>query len=113
MLMATCCIYALNMYVTDRVNAVVLTPSSIKVTWNVIYNSKFQDCITGYNISYFTQASYTNGGSIYVDDVSHTYHILKNLEEYTEYEITLQVISNTGVVHSSNNVTVTTYSDSK
>ena len=100
-------------YVTDRVNAVVLTPSSIKVAWNVIYNSKLQDCITGYIISYFTRASYTNGGSIYVDDVSRTYRILTNLEEYTEYDITLQVISNTGVVHSSNSITVTTYSDGK
>ena len=97
------------MFITDGVNATVLTPRSIKVTW-IAFNTP---CVTGYLISYFTNASYTCSGSEIVNDVSQTNHILFNLEEYTKYNIIVHVISNKGTSYNSNGVTVTTYTDSK
>ena len=87
----------------------VLTPRSVQVTWNAFHSS----CITGYNISYLTNASYTSGGNVIVIDVNQTSFTITNLEEYTEYDITVRVISNIGTSENSNGVTVTTYTDSK
>ena len=86
----------------------VLTPRSVQVTWNAFHSS----CITGYLISYFTNASYTSGGNITVN-ANQTSYNLTNLEEYTEYDIIVCVISNIGISDNSNGVTVTTYTDSK
>ena len=91
------------------VNAMVLTPSSVEVTWNSFHSS----CITGYLISYSTNASYTSGGNVIVNDTNQTSYNLTNLEEYTEYDIIVRVISNIETSDSSNGVTVTTYTDSK
>ena len=91
------------------VNAMVLAPRSVEVTWNTFHSS----CITGYLISYFSNASYTSGGNITVNDTNQTSYTLTNLEEYTEYDIIVRVISNIGISDNSNGVTVTTYTDSK
>ena len=91
------------------VNAVVLISRSVQVTWNTFHSS----CITGYLISYFTNASYTSGGNVIVNGFNQTSYTLTSLEEYTEYYITLRVISNIGMSDNSNGVTVTTYTDSK
>ena len=87
----------------------VITSRSVEVTWNTFHSS----CITGYLISYSTNASYTSGGNITVNDVNQTSYTLTNLEEYTKYYITVHVISNIGTSNNSNGVTVTTYTDSK
>ena len=87
----------------------VLTPRSIQVTWNAFYSS----CVTGYVISYSTNASYTSNGSVIVNDINQTSYHLTNLEEYTEYDIIVRVISNIGTSNNSNGVAVTTYTDSK
>ena len=100
------------MFLTDTsidVNAMVLTPRSVEVTWNAFHSS----CITGYFISYFANVSYTNGGNITVNNANQTSYTLTNLEEYTEYNIIVHVISNIGISDNSNGVTVTTYTDSK
>ena len=100
------------MFLTDAsidINALVLTPRSVKVTWNAFHSS----CITGYLISYFTNASYTSDGNVIVNDANQTSYKLNNLEEYTEYYIIVRVISNIGISNNSNGVTVTTYTDSK
>ena len=91
------------------VNAMMLTPRSVEVTWNTFNSS----CITGYLISYFSNASYTSGGNIIVNDTNQTSYTITNLEEYTEYDIIVRVISNIGISDNSNGVTVTTYTDSK
>ena len=87
----------------------VLTSRSVQVTWNTFHSS----CITGYLISYSTNASYTSGGNITINVANQTSYTLTNLEEYTEYYITVHVISNIGTSNNSNGVTVTTYTDSK
>ena len=87
----------------------VLTPRSVQVTWNAFHSS----CITGYFISYFASVSYNSGGNVTVNDANQTSYNLSNLEEYTEYFITVHVISNIGTSNNSNGVTVTTYTDSK
>ena len=100
------------MFLTDAsidINAMVLTPRSVQVTWNAFNSS----CITGYVISYFTNASYTSGGNVIVNYANQTSCNLTNLEEYTEYDIIVRVISNIGTSNNSNGVTVTTYTDSK
>jgi len=79
------------------------------VTWNSFHSS----CIAGYLISYFTNALYTSGGNVIVNDTNQTSYTLTNLEEYTEYDIIVRIISNIGTSDSSNGVTVTTYTDSK
>ena len=91
------------------VSTLVLTPRSVEVTWNTFYSS----CITGYLISYFSNASYTSGGDVTVNGANQTSYNLTNLEENTEYYITVHVIKNIGTSDSSNGATVTTYTDSK
>ena len=100
------------MFLTDAsidFNAMVLTPRSVKMTWNTFHSS----CITGYLISYSTNVSYTSDGNVIVNDTNQTSYTLTNLEEYTEYNIIVRVISNIGISDNSNGVTVTTYTDSK
>ena len=102
----------LRMFLADAsidVNFTVITSRSVEITWNAFNSS----CITGYLISYFTNASYTSGGNVTVNDVNQTSCNLTNLEEYTEYYIIVRVISNLGTSNNSNGVTVTTYTDSK
>ena len=87
----------------------MLTSRTIEVTWD---QSTFPD-VTGYHISYITNASYTRGGNETVNG-STTNFILNNLEEDTPYTITIQTIYN-NITFSTNSdeVLVTTYSDSK
>jgi len=88
----------------------VLTPRSVEVTWNPSSLSG----VTGYLISYTTTASYTSGGSVTVNDGSATSGTLTNLEEDTLYTITVQAIDNNNRMSvNSNEVSVTTYTDSK
>ena len=100
------------MFLTDTsidISAVVLTPRIVEVTWNAFHSS----CITGYLISYSTNASYTSDGNVIINDTNQTSCNLTNLEEYTEYYIIVRVISNIGTSDNNNGVTVTTYTDSK
>ena len=95
--------------VPTNVNATVLTPRSIKITWNP--SSLFG--ITGYIISYTTNASYTSGESVRGNGGGTTSYILINLEENTHYIITVQATSNSSISPASNKVSVITSSDSK
>jgi len=88
--------------------AAVLSPRTIKVTWD-----QSLTYVTGYLISYTTTASYTSGGSVTVNGSSTTSGTLTNLEENTLYTITVQAISNSKTSHNSNEVSVTTMTDSK
>ena len=100
------------MFLTDAsidIHAMVITPRSVQVTWHAFHSS----CITGYIISYSTNASYTSGGNITINDANQANYNLTNLEEYTEYYIIVRVISNIGTSDNSNGVTVATYTDSK
>jgi len=85
----------------------VLSPRTIKVIWD-----QSLTYVPGYLISYTTTASYTSGGSITVNG-SITSGTLNNLEENTLYTITVQAISNSRTSHNSNEVSVTTLTDSK
>jgi len=87
----------------------VLSPHTIKVTWDQTSSSS----VTGYFISYTTTASYTSGGSVTVNGGSTTSGTLTNLEENTLYTITVQAISNSRTSRNSNEVSVTTLTDSK
>ena len=91
-----------------NVRATVLTPRTVQVTWSV---SSSPD-VTGYLISYTTDASYTSGDSVTVNGRSTTSHTLSNLEEGTFYTITVQANSNDGDANS-DPVSVTTYTDGK
>ena len=95
--------------VPTNVGATILSPRSIKVMWNP---SSLLG-ITGYIISYTTNASYTSGGSVTVNGGGTTSYILTNLEEDTHYVITIQATSNSIISPSSNKVSVVTSADSK
>jgi len=86
----------------------VLTPQSVEVTWHPL-----SDDFTGYLISYTTNASYTSGGNMTVNGGNTTSFVLTNLKENTLYTITVQAISDGGFSDSSNEVSVTTYTDGK
>ena len=88
----------------------MVTSRSIDVTWNAFPTTSN---IIGYFILYSTTASYTTGGNVTVNGVSISSYILTNLEEYTSYTITVQTISINGTSDESNEVLVTTYTDSK
>ena len=78
--------FHLDLLAPTNVTAMVLTPRTIKVTWD---QSLLTD-ITGYLISYTSTASYTSGGSLTVDGIGNTSYTLTNLEEDTLYTITVQ-----------------------
>ena len=88
----------------------MLTSRSVEVTWDAFPMSSG---VTGYNISYSTSASYTSGGSMTVNDATAASYTLTDLEEYTNYTISVHAISNSGMSENSNEVLVTTYTDSK
>ena len=103
----------LNIFITDApsiISATVLTPHSIKVTWNAFPTTSG---IIGYLISYNTTASYTTGSNMIAFGVSTSSYILTNIEEYTSYTITVRAFSNTGMSDESNEVSITTYTASK
>ena len=92
------------------VRATVLTPRSVEVTWTL---SSSSDAI-GYLISYTTTVSYTSGGSVTVNGGSTTSHTLTDLEENTDYTITVQATTvDDRISANSNEVSVTTYTDGK
>ena len=88
----------------------VLTPQAVQVTWTLSSSSN----VTGYLISYTTNASYTRGGSVMVSGNSAASGTLNNLEEGTTYTITVQATeSNNRRSGNSNAVIVTTYTTGK
>ena len=88
----------------------MLTSRSVEVTWDAFPVSSG---VTGYNISYTTTASYTSGGSVMVNDVDTASYTLTDLEEYTNYTISVQATSNSGMSENSDEVLVTTYTAGK
>ena len=91
----------------------MLTPRSVRVTWNVSSSPN----VTGYNISYTTTAEYIDvsnrSGNVTVSGNSTTSGTLMNLEEHTTYSITVQSITSNETSAPSNAVSVTTYTDGK
>ena len=84
----------------------MLTPHSIEVTWTVSLSSD----VTGYLISYTTDAEYTSGGSMMVSGAMHT---LTELEEGTVYAIGVRATTNDGRMSGNVVVSITTYTDGK
>ena len=82
-----------------------MTARSVEVTWNGFPPSSG---VTGYLISYTTTASYASNESVSVNDVTTASYILTNLEEYTNYTITVQATSSSEMSDNSNEVSVTT-----
>ena len=87
-----------------NVTAIALTSRSVEVTWYPLYN------FAGYLIIYMTDAPYTNGGNVPVNNGSTTSSILTNLEENTLYTITVLAIHDSGTCI---NTLVTTFTDGK
>ena len=88
----------------------MLTSRSVEVTWDAF---PLSSGVNSYNISYSTSASYTSGGNMTVNDATTASYTLTDLEEYTNYTISVRAISNSGMSENSNEVLVTTYTDSK
>ena len=83
----------------------MLTPYSVKVTWNQLSD------VTGYLISYTNTA---NNSSVTVNVGSTTSYILTNLVQNTQYIITVEATtSGNRMSVKSNEVSVTTYADGK
>ena len=103
------------MCITDaptNVSARVLSPRSVEVTWNPSHPSLTD--VTSYIISYTTTAAYAVNGNLTVIGSSTTDATLTDLEENTQYTITIQAISAREVISGdSNEVSVTTYTDGK
>ena len=88
----------------------MVMPRSVVVTWTVSSSSD----VTGYIISYTTIASYTNGGSVRVNQRTTARGTLNDLEEGTTYTITVQATdSDNRMSPNSNVVSVTTSSVGK
>ena len=84
-------------------------PRSVVVSWKPSSSTD----VTGYLITYTTNASYTSGRSVTVDGGSTTNYTLTNLEEDTLYTITVQATSSNRMSANSNKVSVRTYTDGK
>ena len=91
-----------------NVRATVITSHSVEITWDQ------SSTVSGYLISYNADNSNTSSRNVPVNSSSVAGHILTNLEESTQYAITVQSISN-GNQKSvySNKVPVTTHTDGK
>ena len=95
--------------VPNNVRATVLTPRSVRITWNP---SSSLSNVTAYLITYTTSASYTSDGNLTVNGTDTASGTLTDLEENTLYDISVQSISVNGIISSeSNEVSVTTYTD--
>ena len=92
-----------------NVRATVLTSRSVEVTWDQFTSSD----ITGYLISYTTNALYASGGNVTVIGGNTTSLTLSDLEENTLYSITVQIVRYGVISASSNEVSIRTYTDSK
>ena len=100
-------------FVTDapsNVSATVLTACSVEVTWDAF---PISSGVTGYSISYNTTASYTSDGSVMVNGATTKSYTFTDLEEYTNYTITVHATSNSGMSEDSNEVLITTYTAGK
>jgi len=91
------------------VAAMVLSPRSIKVTWNPLPANSF---LTNYTISYDGVESFADDGSKTIDQ-STTSTTINGLEEFVSYDITVQALYSGGRGISSTEVRVTTISDSR
>ena len=94
----------------SNVNATVLTSQSVEVTWDAFPVSSG---VTGYIIAYITTASYINDGGVIVNGATTASYTFTNLEEYTNYTITVRATSNSGMSEDSNEVLITTYTAGK
>ena len=83
-----------------------MTSRSVEVTWGAFPVSSG---ITGYLIAYTTTASYASGDSVMVNGAATASYTFTDLEEYTNYTITVRATSNSGMSESSNEVLITTY----
>ena len=86
-----------------------MSPRSIEVTWGPPVADV--DDVTGYVISYDGEESFADGGSETVDQ-STTSTTINGLEEFVNYDITVQAVYSTTNVLSSS-VRVMTWSDGK
>ena len=84
-------------------------PRSVVVSWEPSSSTD----VTGYLITYTTNASYTSGRNVTVNGGSTTNYTLTNLEEDTLYTITVQATSSNRMSANSNEVSVRTYTDGK
>ena len=73
-----------------NVKAMVLTPGSVKVTWDQLCG------VTGYLISCTSPAPYAGNKNVIVNDYDTTSHTLTNLVENTPYVITVQGLTKDG-----------------
>ena len=83
-----------------------LTSRSVTITWKPPLSPR----VTNYYISYATKATYATGRSMRVKD---TKAIITNLEENTEYVITVYTTFYGKVSFNNPKVTIITYSDGK
>ena len=86
-----------------------LTSHSVTITWKPTSSPRVIGYIN-YYISYATKATYANGGSMRVKG---TKAIITNLEENTEYDITVYAIISGKMSFKNPKVTIITYSDGK
>ena len=94
-----------DLSVPTNITATVLTPYSVKVNWNQTSDA------TGYCISYNSTASSSN---VTVNDGNATSHTFNNLEQNTQYTITVQATgSDNRMSAKSNDVPVKTSADGK
>ena len=89
-----------------NVNAAVVSPHSVKVTWDPL---SVNSLVINYNISFY---SYGELADVVLHNMS-TNITINGLEEFASYDITVLAVYSGGLGPSSDSVRVTTWSDSK
>ena len=84
------CTFDVGLPAPTNVNAKVLTPNSVEVTWDQSPD------VTGYFISCTSPASYAGVKNVIVYGGDTTSHALTNLVENTPYDITVQGLTRDG-----------------
>ena len=87
----------------------MLSPKSIIVSWKPILFTE----VTGYVVSYTSFVRYARDDNVTVSGANVSHIAIEKLQEYTNYSITVQSVTNNTVSDASGVVSVRTWSDGK
>lgn len=93
----------------NNVKVTVLEPRIIQVSWDPFTSQE----VTGYLITYTTTVVYTTGRNVTIDGRNVSKFLLRDLEEDTSYNITVQSVSEDKVSGPSKMMSLITWTSGK
>ncbi|XP_065894463.1 complement receptor type 2-like isoform X2 [Dysidea avara] len=91
----------------NNVKAEVLSPQSIKVSWQPILSTE----VAGYTVSYTSVVRYARGDNVTVSGATTSHILIQTLEENTHYDITVKSVTDNSISDASDVISVLTWTD--